>query len=218
MPSVFESPGGQFYVSPNRWCVSGTYRNHLVCVRNLGTSWCVSGTYPIRNLPDPVFTLTKPWDRALRFTLTPRWTVRPFDAAGWFAAKLRCATTVCRHLRLRGEGDDSIPRPVAGLESRTETPQRDCFEGSVATGSHGSCPASSMPTVLVEATWGHGDRSEHLSRLDAIIEADPDSVPHLLERAEAPPQARPPRGITGRSPGGVGSFPQAITAFTTIVA
>ncbi|MDE0421980.1 MAG: tetratricopeptide repeat protein [Gammaproteobacteria bacterium] len=40
-------------------------------------------------------------------------------------------------------------------------------------------------TVLVQGTWGHGDRSEHLAGLDAKIEADPDSPHHLLERAEA---------------------------------
>ncbi|MYA16352.1 MAG: tetratricopeptide repeat protein [Gammaproteobacteria bacterium] len=40
-------------------------------------------------------------------------------------------------------------------------------------------------TVLVQGTWGHGDRSEYLARLDAKIETDPDSVPVLLERAEA---------------------------------
>lgn len=39
--------------------------------------------------------------------------------------------------------------------------------------------------ILVQAGWGHGDRSEHLARLDAKIAANPDSVDNLLERAEA---------------------------------
>lgn len=39
--------------------------------------------------------------------------------------------------------------------------------------------------ILVQVSWGHGDRSEHLARLDAKIEADPDSIRNLLERAEA---------------------------------
>ena len=39
--------------------------------------------------------------------------------------------------------------------------------------------------ALVQGSWGHGDRSEHLDRLDAKIEADPGSVHLLLDRAEA---------------------------------
>ena len=39
--------------------------------------------------------------------------------------------------------------------------------------------------ILVQSSSGHGDRSEHLARLDAQIEANPDSVRDLLERAEA---------------------------------
>ena len=39
--------------------------------------------------------------------------------------------------------------------------------------------------IFVQATWGHGDRSEHLARLDAAVEANPDSLDVLLRRAEA---------------------------------
>ncbi len=39
--------------------------------------------------------------------------------------------------------------------------------------------------IFVEALWGHGDRSEHLAHLDAEVEANPDSLGILLERAEA---------------------------------
>ena len=39
--------------------------------------------------------------------------------------------------------------------------------------------------ILVQGGWGHGDRSEHLARLDAQIKANPDSIRDLLERAEA---------------------------------
>lgn len=39
--------------------------------------------------------------------------------------------------------------------------------------------------VFVAAASGHGDRSEYLALLDEKIEANPDSVPHLLDRAVA---------------------------------
>ena len=39
--------------------------------------------------------------------------------------------------------------------------------------------------VLVSVAQAHGDRNEHLARLDATIEANPDSIRYLLERAEA---------------------------------
>ena len=39
--------------------------------------------------------------------------------------------------------------------------------------------------ILAQGGWGHGDRSEHLARLDAQIKANPDSIRDLLERAEA---------------------------------
>ena len=39
--------------------------------------------------------------------------------------------------------------------------------------------------VFVQGSWGHGDRGEHLARLDAKVEANPDSVRYRLERAEA---------------------------------
>ncbi|MDE0038827.1 MAG: tetratricopeptide repeat protein [Gammaproteobacteria bacterium] len=38
-------------------------------------------------------------------------------------------------------------------------------------------------TLIVAAAWGHGDRHEYLALLDEKIEANPDSVPHLLDRA-----------------------------------
>ena len=39
--------------------------------------------------------------------------------------------------------------------------------------------------ILIQVSRGHGDRSEHLDRLNAKIEADPGSVVLLLDRAEA---------------------------------
>jgi len=39
-------------------------------------------------------------------------------------------------------------------------------------------------TAVAPIASGHGDRSEYLAALDARIDAQPDSVPHLLERAE----------------------------------
>ena len=39
--------------------------------------------------------------------------------------------------------------------------------------------------VYVASGWGHGDRNEHLARLDAKIEANPTAVPLLLERSAA---------------------------------
>ena len=39
--------------------------------------------------------------------------------------------------------------------------------------------------VLVAGARGHGDRNEHLARLDAKIEANPSAVPLLLERSAA---------------------------------
>lgn len=39
--------------------------------------------------------------------------------------------------------------------------------------------------TLAQGSWGHGDRNEHLARLDAEVEANPDSVRHRFERAEA---------------------------------
>lgn len=40
-------------------------------------------------------------------------------------------------------------------------------------------------TVFAQASWGHGDRHEHLARVDAKIEANPDSLRFRLERAVA---------------------------------
>lgn len=40
-------------------------------------------------------------------------------------------------------------------------------------------------TVALPVAWAHGDRNEHLVQLDAEVEAAPESVPHLLERAAA---------------------------------
>ena len=40
-------------------------------------------------------------------------------------------------------------------------------------------------TVVVGSAWGHGDRHEYLAQLDAKIEANPKSVPLLLDRAAA---------------------------------
>ncbi|MDE0007074.1 MAG: tetratricopeptide repeat protein [Gammaproteobacteria bacterium] len=40
-------------------------------------------------------------------------------------------------------------------------------------------------TVFAQASWGHGDRHEHLARVDAKIEANPDSLRFRFERAEA---------------------------------
>ena len=36
---------------------------------------------------------------------------------------------------------------------------------------------------MVAVAWGHGDRHEYLALLDEKIQANPDSVPHLLDRA-----------------------------------
>ena len=41
---------------------------------------------------------------------------------------------------------------------------------------------TTLAVFVVRAT-GHGDRHEHLAELDAKIEADPNSVPHLVERS-----------------------------------
>ena len=42
-----------------------------------------------------------------------------------------------------------------------------------------------LAMILVQGSWGHGDRSEHLARLNAKIEAAPGSLHYRLERAEA---------------------------------
>ena len=75
-------------------------------------------------------------------------------------------------------------RARPGIRSRTKTPQ---WTGS---GTRFRSALTSLVGLLiapppVQGTWAHGDRSEGLAVLDAAVEANPDSVPSLLERAEA---------------------------------
>ena len=78
------------------------------------------------------------------------------------------------------------------IRNRAAPGQKSWTETSQWTASRTRFPSSlSVLLVLLSVALfaaiarGHGDRHEHLARLDAKIEADPNSVSHLLERAAA---------------------------------
>ena len=71
-----------------------------------------------------------------------------------------------------------------GLGSWTKTPQRTARRTRFRSSLRAALGLLGV-AILVQAGWGHGDRNEHLAGLDAKIEANPDSIRNLLERAEA---------------------------------